>query len=143
MQLRSKRFVICALIGFVILALAHSTRAQEKSKGIEVGYSAICLDVQDREPVGVDTTFHSNVGLLFCFTRIEGATDSTAVTHVWYYGDKKVAEVTLPVKSPRWRTYSKKKIFPQWTGKWNVVILSEAGDPLAQLSFFIKATQNE
>lgn len=143
MQLTSKRFIICALTGFVILALAHGSQAQEKGEGIRVGHSAICLDVQDHEPVGVDTTFNSDVGSLCCFSRIEGATDSTAVTHVWYYGNKKVAEVTLRVESSRWRTYSKKKILPRWTGKWNVVILSAAGDPLAQLSFFIKASQYE
>jgi len=131
------------LVGTGLLTIALGTHAQAQKRNISVGRSAICLDVRDREPVDADTTFNADVGFLCCFTRVEGATDSTSVTHVWYYGQSKVAEITLPVKSARWRTYSRKKILPNWTGKWNVVVLSEGGDPLAQLSFLIKEPQTE
>jgi hypothetical protein len=143
MKQNLKWILATVFVGIGMLALVLNAFAQEKEKRLRVGYSAICVDVQDREPVGVDTTFNSDVGFLFCFTRIEGAADSTSVTHAWYYGDSKMAEITLPVKSARWRTYSKKQILPQHTGKWNVVVLSEAGDPLAQMSFFIKPAQTE
>lgn len=126
-----------------VCLLATPLFAQKKKEGIQVGQSAICTDVQDREPIGADTTFSAAAGSLYCFTRIEGATDTTSVTHVWYYGEKKMAEVKLAVKSPRWRTWSCKKILPEWTGKWNVVILSEAGDPLAQIPFLVEKRESE
>ena len=143
MKLHRKKALTYVFLCIGMCALALGTQAQEKNEDIRVGYGVICLNVQDREPVGVDTSFSSDAGLLYCFTRIEGATDSTSVTHLWYYGQRKVSVTTLPVKSSRWRTFSKKEINPEWTGKWHVVILSEAGDPLAQLSFFIRAPKPE
>ena len=141
MEVNVRFWSVCALLA--ICVFASTTGAQEEKDGIRVGYSAMCVDVQNLEPVGVDTTFSTAVGSLYCFTRVEGATDTTRITHVWYYGEKKMTEVTLPVKSIRWRTYSNKKILPDWAGKWNVVVLSEAGDPLAQISFFIEASTQE
>ena len=143
MPLDLKRLFICTFMGIGVLTSTHGIWAQEKNEGIRVGFGAICLDVQDRAPVGADTVFNSDVELLYCFTRIEGAKDSTTVTHLWYYGETKVSEGKLSVRSARWRTYSKKEINPKWTGRWNVVVLSEVGDPLAQLSFLIQAPQPE
>ena len=131
-------FVIVCLLTTIL-----SAQEKDKSRGARVAYSAICTDVQNREPIGVDSTFSAAVGSLYCFTRIEGATDTTSVTHVWYYGEKKMTEISLPVKSARWRTFSNKKILPGWTGKWNVVVLSEVGDPLAQISFYVKPSGSE
>lgn len=130
----------------LIIGLLTTTgygRQSEKSEGIRVAYGVICTDVQNREPIGIDSTFSAAVGSLYCFTRIEGAADTTSVTHVWYFGEKKMSEITLAVKSPSWRTQSNKKILPNWTGKWNVVVLSERGDPLTQISFNIKGSKSE
>lgn len=143
MKVDIRGWLACATIGILVLSSALGAQEEKKQDGIRVGYSAVCVDVQNLEPLGVDTTFSASVGSLYCFTRIEGATDTTNITHVWYHGEKKMAEVILPVKSVRWRTYSSKKILPNWSGKWNVVVLSEAGDPLAQISFFIRASRPE
>ena len=137
----NKRVSGCSIMILCLFATVLCAQEGEKSEGIRVAYGAICVGVQDREPVGVDSTFSATAGSLYCFTRIEGATDTTSVTHVWYYGEKKMTEITLAVKSSRWRTFSNKKIRPNWTGKWNVVVLSETGDPLAQLSFDIAASK--
>ena len=143
MIIATKGVSACSIMILCFLATVLCAQEKEKSEGIRVAYGAICLDVQDREPIGVDSTFSATAGSLYCFTRIEGATDTTSVTHVWYYGEKKMTEITLAVKSSRWRTFSNKKIRPKWTGKWNVVVLSEAGDPLAQISFDITASKSQ
>lgn len=135
--------IVCAIAAIIFMASALGAQEGEKKEGVGVGYSAICTDVQNREPVGVDTIFSAAVESLFCFTRIEGAADTTSITHVWYYGEKKMAEITLSVRSVWWRTWSRKTILSEWTGKWNVVILSEAGDPLAQIPFFIKPSESD
>jgi len=139
----TRRLFPCTLVAACLFATALFAQEKERSDDIRVGYGAICTDVQNHEPIGADTIFSAAVGSLYCFTRVEGAVDTTRVTHVWYYGEKKMTEITLAVRSPRWRTYSNKKILPVWTGKWNVVVLSEAGDPLAQLSFFVRAAKPE
>ena len=144
MRIKAKSLFVWSLVAVLCVpATALIAQETEGEKGLRVGHIAVCTDVQNRVPISADTTFSSTAGTVYCFTRIEGATDTTSVTHVWYYGQKKMAEVTLPVQSGRWRTWSTKRIMPQWTGKWNVVVLSEDGDPLAQASFSITSQKSD
>jgi hypothetical protein len=100
--------------------------------------ATMCTEVQDREPVGAGEVFPAAVGMLYCHTLVEGCRDSTKVSHVWYYGEKKMAQVTLPVASPRWRTWSSKQILESWTGDWHVDILDPDGKALTSTSFQIQ-----
>ncbi len=100
--------------------------------------AAICTEIQDREPVGAGEAFPATVGQLYCHTLVEGCEDSTKVTHVWVYGEKKMAEVTLPVASPRWRTWSSKKIVESWVGQWHVEVLDVTGHALTSIPFQIQ-----
>jgi hypothetical protein len=136
LNMKSVPCIVPVIMGLLVTA----SFAQEtgKKEGVRIGSSAVCTGIKDREPVGADSAFSADVGSLYCCTVIEGAKDATHVTHVWYYGEKKMAEISLAVKAARWRTHSIKKILPSQTGKWNVVILSESGDPLGQVSFTIK-----
>jgi hypothetical protein len=148
MTINPRILIVCSLTAALcVLTVALFADEAESEKGLRVGRIAVCTSVNNREPLDVDTTFSTDVGSLYCFTRIEGITDSSSVTHVWYYGQKKMAEVTLPVASTRWskrwRTWSNKRIFPHWTGKWTVAILSEDRTPLAQTSFVIASARND
>ncbi len=126
--------VIFVLIGLSILIVSALAGSQ---KGLKVTAS-ICKDIQDREPVGEGESFPPEVGKLYCHSLVEGAEDSTAVTHIWYYGQEEMAEVDLPVRSPHWRTWSSKVILPQWQGWWRVDVLSAEGDTLSSAYFVIK-----
>ena len=148
MTINPRVLFVCGLAAVLsILTVSLFADEVEKAQGLSVGRIAICTDVQNRVPDGVDTTFSANAGSLYCFTRIEGTTDTTSIIHVWYHGKKKMAEVSLPIKptrwSKRWRTWSNKRIMPQWTGKWTVAILDETRTPLAQTSFIITSTGND
>ena len=46
-----------------------------------------------------------------------------------------MARVSLPVRSAKWRTYSSKKIVPEWTGEWEVQVVDSAGIELAKAKF--------
>jgi hypothetical protein len=111
--------------------------AQEGS-GLKVDELVFCTAVQDRTPSGADTAFASIVENVYCFVRVSGAADTTAVTHVWYYQDREVARVELAVRASSWRTWSTKKIPPEWQGTWRVDILSPAGDVLKSGTFAVK-----
>jgi hypothetical protein len=100
--------------------------------------AVICTDIQDREPMGVRQTFPATVERLFCHTVVEGAEESDTITHVWYHGDQKMAEVQLAVDSSRWRTWSSKRIIQNWGGDWHVEILDRAGHVLATAPFQIQ-----
>lgn len=100
--------------------------------------ATICTEIQDREPVGAGETFPATVGKLYCHTLVEGAEEPTTITHVWYHGEKNMAEVTLDVGSARWRTWSSKKIVESWTGNWHVDILDADGAVLISAPFQIQ-----
>jgi hypothetical protein len=113
---------------------AHGLYPQE-SGAPQVAEMAICTAVENRTPVGSGTTFTAEGGELFCFTRIAGAGRPTAVTHVWYFGDREMFRLELDVQSVNWRTWSSKKIIPSWTGAWKVEVLDAAGKLLKSLDF--------
>ncbi|ADD68510.1 conserved hypothetical protein [Denitrovibrio acetiphilus DSM 12809] len=94
-------------------------------------------DVTNREPVDSAVEFKNDIGRLFCYTEIEADEYPTEVTHIWIYDKNIEAEIKLPVKSPKWRTYSSKAILPEWTGNWKVEVYSEDGKLIDSVDFKI------
>ena len=112
----------------------ESTKAQEPTN-LQVEVAAICKDVVDRAPVDAGTSFPASVGKLFCFTKINGASNPTHVTHVWSFDGTERARVELEVNSPSWRTYSSKNVESQEVGRWSVEVVDSAGNVLQTLNF--------
>jgi len=96
--------------------------------------------VEDRQPSGVGTVFPEDLDKLYCFTKIGGAQGTTYVYHVWYFGDKEIARVKLPVRSKSWRTWSSKNLH-MGLGYGYVEIVSESGDILGRAEFKIQAVE--
>ncbi len=114
---------------------------EEKTKmttGIQITRSAICLQVEEREPVDIDSLFPADVGTVFAYTKIDGVTTPTQVTHVWYHGEREMARVQLQVRNNGWRTWSSKKILPSWTGTWKVKILNAEGENVKTMEFQVE-----
>ncbi len=126
----------------MVLVLFLSTcvlaNAQETGQNLRVEDAAIATEVTDLTPQGVSDSFPPTVSKLYAFTRIVGAEGETTVKHLWFYQDRLMAEVELPVRSPSWRTYSSKNILPSWTGNWRVDITDEAGNLLKSLEFTVE-----
>lgn len=125
------------LIAMVIVALPAVVGAQQAA-GLKVEQMVFCSAVQDRQPVGADTAFADTVGSVYCFTRITGGSDTSSVDHVWYYNGKEMTAVTLPVKASSWRTWSSKKIGPEYKGTWRVDVKSPSGEVLKSAEFVVK-----
>ena len=104
---------------------------------LTVAEAAIAPEVVDRTPVGADTTFASDVGRLYCWTRITGAEGETTVHHVWFHGDEERADLELSVGASSWRTWSNKTIMPEWTGDWRVEVRDADGNVLETIRFTI------
>ena len=122
------------LFVFTALNPCHGVSAT-KMKVVE---ASICRNIEDRAPVNAGTSFMAGVAKLYCYTRIEGAIAPTTVTHVWYYGNREMARVTLPVNFNSWRTYSSITFYQNWPGKWSVAVLSPDNDILKMLTFTIE-----
>jgi hypothetical protein len=101
---------------------------------------AVCLgvDAETRAPVGAATTFTPGTKRLFCYTRITGCTEPTAVEHVWYRAGETVARIRLDVGSSDWRTWSSKRLLRSWAGDWEIKVLDAEGLVLASSAFRIE-----
>jgi len=135
--MKSALFAILSLIVFLSAMLL----AQE-NPAVTVDNIEICTAVEDRQPVGTDTSFTSDVEQLYCFTKLSSDQDTTAISHVWYHGDTEMARVEMTIKAQTWRTWSSKNIVSDWTGEWRVDVLSPGGQVLASKKFVVKAAAN-
>lgn len=119
---------------FFIGVLASTAQSQQ----IKVNQIDLATSIEDRSPVGSDTTFTADIGNIFCFTQVQSDTDSSEITHVWYHKDEEKARIKLDVKSENWRTWSSKNILDSWTGPWRVIVEDNNGNVLATKTFTIE-----
>ena len=123
-------------MGLALMTLLASQNVWAQAE-LTVTESAISRDVVDRMPVDADTTFASDVGRLYCWTRISGAEGETTVHHVWFHGDEERADLELRVGASPWRTWSNKAIVPEWTGDWRVEVRDADGNVLETIRFTV------
>lgn len=97
----------------------------------------VCTSISDRMPAGTASNFGADVGTLYCWSKVTGAKGDAAVKHIWSREGKEMLSVELPVRSVSWRTFSQKKILPQWTGNWEVTVVDAGGAALATVAFTI------
>lgn len=105
------------------------------SHGLKIQRAVVATGVIDREPVGVDTTFTSDTGTLCFFTHLENPGPVTTIDHVWYHGAEEMARIPLRIETPTWRTWSSKRIRPDWTGLWRVEVQDARGRVIRSLEF--------
>jgi hypothetical protein len=104
---------------------------------LQVTRAVACLEVRDREPVSIDSVFSNQTPQIYCYTQIDGASEPAEIQHVWIHGGEEKAVVTLPVRGTPWRTYSSKKMLPEWTGAWKVEIRDASGGVLKTVEFSV------
>lgn len=126
------------LLFFLLVLLLFSGFQISKAQTISIGQFDFATQVDDREPVGIDTVFATDVGNVYCYTNIRGIKDTADIYHVWHYKDEEKARIKLSVKSNNWRTWSSKSILENWTGGWRVMIEDADGNVLASKSFEIR-----
>lgn len=127
----------CGMVG-TALAQEDTAKAMPAAAEVTVGHIVFGTGIENREATGVDSSFAGDVGRVYCWTLITGASGETEVSHIWYHNDKEVAKVALPVRSPRWRTYSSKTILPSTSGSWRVDVADASGNVLKSAKFEVK-----
>lgn len=130
-----KKLLVFALI-VPAFFMAMPCPAQD-ANSLLVEEISICRGIEDRKPVEVDTIFPDIVGIVYCFTKVTGATEPVTISHVWYFNDREMTRTDLPVRSKSWRTWSSKKIRKGWIGNWRVDVVSSEGVVLAGKEFTI------
>lgn len=100
----------------------------------EVSEAVLGTAISNREIVGEATTFSAAAGDVYCLSVITSKTNPTSVAHVWSMDGKETASVPLAINGPRWRTWSRKTV---WPGAWTVDIKDAAGTVLKTLSLTV------
>jgi len=121
-----RHLLLLALILLLLPAMASASVTVE---------GTLTTAISERQPVDQVTELPPNVTRLYCFTRILGGEEVGTVVHVWYWGDREMARVELPVRSDDWRTWSSKNVLPEWHGNWRVEVLDTAGTLLQSFAF--------
>ncbi|MGD8628214.1 MAG: DUF2914 domain-containing protein [bacterium] len=142
-MLASRVIAGVTLLGLAAAPLALAEDAMGDSLGagepaLRVSEMVFCAGVSSMTPVAVADTFPSDIFSVYCFTRIVGAGDTTAVIHRWYHEDKDLASIELPVKSPLWRTWSSKKMASGLRGRWKVDVTELDGTVIRSGTFFLE-----
>ncbi|WP_455375107.1 DUF2914 domain-containing protein [Kaarinaea lacus] len=105
-----------------------SSRPEDASPS-NIKRSQFTTAIVDREPTDDVVMLTNNTDKVYYFTELSNL-KGHKVTHRWEYRGKMMAEIAFDVKSDRWRVFSSKKINPDWTGEWSVVLIDENGTPL-------------
>jgi len=129
--------VIKLLLAGVLVLYSFSVLAEDG-----VARSVFTTAIDNREPVDqVGQLSNDNTAINF-FTEIRGM-EGHAITHRWEKDGEVQAEVTFNVGGNRWRVWSSKNLQPSWLGNWQVSVVDEGGNLLAQESFaYIPAVES-
>jgi hypothetical protein len=118
----------------------ESERAVSPS-GLHVVRAYVCKGIEQSEPTEAGKSFVPEADgylRLCCFSEVGGADATDQIFHVWYWGDREMARVSLAVKGSRWRTWSTKKIVDEWRGEWRVDVTDADGFVLSSLEFSVE-----
>ena len=100
----------------------------------------ICRGIYKRNPIKPGIKFINNVDSLFCYTKISNSGNKQEVKHIWYFENKEMTTVSYNIKtSYNYRSWSKKTIYPNQTGKWRVDVVSKSGDILGSRDFTVNS----
>lgn len=138
--MRYRQMLLGILLVCGAMLSAEVTLAQEQANpapSVTVSFGTD-IDRESRELVGEATTFGAGIERIVCLTRVSGLSAPTSVTHVWYRDGKTMARVDLNVASSNWRTWSSKRLLPDWTGHWEVKILDSNGRVLGSSGFDVQ-----
>lgn len=92
----------------------------------------------ESEPIDGTKVFSSDLEKVYCFVEARDVTRDTSLTFVWYYGEKVVARVPLPLrKGMKWRTFSSKRL-AGLKGDWRVEVIDSYGTILRGVKFIVE-----
>ena len=83
-------------------------------------------------------SFPADVGTVYFHTTVTGEFGETTVEHVWLREGEEMARVILDVRSPRYRTWTAKKIPAAWAGSWEVRLVDANGEVLRTVGFRVE-----
>ena len=126
-----------------LLAINNPIKTDDNEKiksTLNLNEMMICRGIYKRNSIKPGIKFINNVDSLFCYTKISNSGSKQEVKHIWYFENKEVTTVSYNIKtSYNYRSWSKKTIYPNQTGKWRVDVVSKFGDILGSRDFTVNS----
>lgn len=136
MQLHLTFIKIAGLLVTLLFFLLPASAMDDP--GFVISRMVVCETVSDKEPVHPGETFTVDIGTVYCFLEAVEIEEDTTVSFAWYFENREMARITLPLqKGRRWRTYSSKKL-EGLRGNWKVELVEASGIVLNTLSFQVQ-----
>ena len=140
-----KNFVLLSALFFILVtasyAPAESSKHEDSFKDgqlFTIERMVIAGSMEDRKPVGIVNLFSSSTEKVYCYLEAADVLDDTDVVFVWYYREREMARIELPLRqSSRWRTYSSKKL-AGLKGIWKVELEDIDGNVLKTVEFSVE-----
>ena len=134
------RLVSSIVFAFAACIVASATAsAQDDKKKVEAPATDASAEIKagtgvdKHEIVGEATSFPAGT-MVWVWTRVSNA-NNTDVKHVWKRDGKEVWTATLPIKSSRWSTQSRRAIKD---GSWEVEVIADGGKSLGSVKFTVQ-----
>ena len=118
---------------------AQSSKSTSTSTNLSVSEAIICENVKNRAPVGAQNSFPWSIPRVYVWSLIKTGTYPVKIRHIYYFGEQKISDVALNVRSYSWRTWSYQTISDKrYRGPWRVDIATANGKVLQRLHFEVK-----
>jgi len=132
-------FIITTACLFIFYQQINSEQKADPKSNNNISVEAVlCLGIEDHLPLGVVDTLDNDIEKVYLWTKISELANPTFIVHKWIYKKREMASVKLPVKSSEWRTWSSKKLLPEYVGEWEVQIIDDDDNILKSILFFIR-----
>lgn len=140
-----KVFVLTGTLIFLLITASYAPAERsiqnedpEHATLFTIERMVIAGSVENRKPIGVVNVFSSATEKVYCYLEAVDVLEDTEVVFVWYYEDRAMARIELPLrKSSRWRTYSSKKL-AGLKGTWKVALQDIDGNVLKTVEFSVE-----
>ncbi|MEN8806836.1 MAG: DUF2914 domain-containing protein [Desulfobacterales bacterium] len=118
---------------------AQSSKPKTTLADLRVAEAIICENVKNRMPAGVQNSFPWSIPRVYVWSIIKAEKYPAKIRHIYYFGEQKISDVALNVRSFSWRTWSYQTISDKrYKGSWRVDIATAEGKVLQRLYFEVK-----
>ncbi len=124
--------IVFSCLALLVAAAAFAAPAEEPPAATLV----VCTAIQDNSCTGAASKFSADVGKLWGFSQVSNVPDK--IVHVWFYRDRELGRIELPVKAAHWRTWSNITVTKNLVGPWHLEARDAAGKVLATYNFTIE-----
>jgi hypothetical protein len=122
-----QHFIKTIIAALLLLLVFFSPALSMDDPGFIIERMVISGKIVDLEPIAAGEVFSAVTEKVYCFLETRDIDEDTSVSLVWYFENKEMSRVSLPLtKGPRWRTYSSKKL-GGLKGDWKVELQDSSG----------------